>query len=223
MLQWFQLYWETFPERKAVDHDELESLVRLRSGGQSPESVAITIHMVEQLRSPIADGALEGILGQLYELDLSGRAGALLAKYNNGEEINLAYELQRMAADVGRAKGAANPADYIDTPIGDILAEVSDDRGVKFRRITALRESILGLQGGASIILAARPDKGKTSFIADAVTDFAPQCVHQFGADRPILWLCNEGSGKRIVPRIYQAALGKDLDQIISIDRKSVV
>src|SRR5213075_2188881 len=64
---------------------------------------------------------------------------------------------------------------------------------------------------------AARPDKGKTSFVADTITDWAPQCVEFFGADRPILWLCNEGSGKRIIPRIYQAALGKDLYEIMAM------
>lgn len=223
MLQWYNLYFTTFPERDGVDPDELESLIRLRSGGASPESLAITLHMAGQLRHPVADDALNGILGQLYELDLSGRAGALLARYNNGEEVDLAYELQRLSADTVRSKGQSNPADYIDTDIGTLLAEVSDDKGIKFRRIRALHESILGLQGGASVILAARPDKGKTSFIADAITDFAPQCVKFFGGDRPILWLCNEGSGKRIIPRIYQAALGKDLDQIIAMSNQGVL
>ncbi len=160
---------------------------------------------------------LQGVLAQLHELDLSGRAGALIASYNNGDDVDLAYELQRMSADTVRSKGQSSPDTYIDTSIDDLLKEVSNDSGIKFRRLTILRESILGLQGGATIALGARPDKGKTSFIADVITDFAPQCVHFFGVHRPILWLCNEGSGKRIVPRIYQAALGKDLDEIITL------
>lgn len=217
MLQWFSLYFATFPERAAIDHDELTSLVRLRSSGASAESLAITLHMVDLLRKPVADDALSGILGQLHELDLSGRAGALIAKYNEGGEINLAYELQQLAATTVRSMGQSSPDTYIDTSIDDLLREVSDDKGIKFRRIAVLREGILGLQGGASIGLGARPDKGKTSFIADTVTDWAPQCVEFFGSDRPILWLCNEGSGKRIVPRIYQAALGLDLNEIIAL------
>lgn len=215
MLQWYGLYFNTFTEREGVDPDELESLVRLRTADASPESVAITLHMVNQLRSPAPEDAVAGIIGQLYELDLSGRVGALLARYNNGEEVDLAYEVQRLSADTVRAKGQSSPSDYIDTDIDELLKEVSNDKGIKFRRIAVLREGILGLQGGASIALAARPDKGKTSFIADTITDWAPQCVQFFGGSRPILWLCNEGSGKRIVPRIYQAALAKDLNEII--------
>ena len=41
-----------------------------------------------------------------------------------------------------------------------------------------------------------------------------------YGNDRPILWLNNEGSGKRIIPRIYQAALGMDLNEIIALSNK---
>lgn len=217
MLQWFSLYFNTFPDRQDIVTDELKELVRLRSSGSTQESIAITLHMVTKLAEPVGDDALAGILGQLHELDLSGRAGALIARYNNGEEVDLAYELQKISADTVRSMGQSTPDTYIDTSIDDLLKEVSNDAGIKFRRISVLREAILGLQGGASIGLGARPDKGKTSFVADVITDWAPQCVEFFGRSRPILWLCNEGSGKRIVPRIYQAALAKDLNEIITL------
>lgn len=215
LMQWFGAYFSAFPDRDAVDVDELQSLVRLRSAHASPESVQITLHLIEQLRQKPDDTAINGILGQLYELDLSGRAAALIEKYQRGEEVDLAYELSRLSQQAVRSKASASPDDYIKTSIDELLAEVSDDKGLKFRRIAALREHILGLQGGASVAIAARPDKGKTSFIASVLTDFAPQVVQMYGGERPILWLNNEGSGKRIIPRIYQAALGKDLNEII--------
>ena len=215
MLAWYKCYFESFPEHDEVDVDALISLIRLRSGTGSAESVAVAIALAEQLRKPVPESTLKGILARLYELDLAGRAGAIVARYNNGEEVELAFELNKISTGIMRSMSQAVPSDYIDTPIGDLLAEVSDDKGIKFRRIALLRDHILGVQGGTSFALGARPDKGKTSFIADTITDWAPQCVEFFGADRPILWLNNEGSGKRIIPRIYQAALGKDLNEII--------
>ena len=215
LMQWYGAYFGAFPGRDAVDVDELQSLVRLRSAHAAPESVQITLHLIEQLRQKPDDTAINGILGQLYELDLSGRAAALIEKYQRGDEVDLAYELSRLSQQAVRSKASATPDDYIKTGIDELLAEVSDDKGLKFRRIAALREHILGLQGGASIAIAARPDKGKTSLIASVLTDFAPQVVQMYGGERPILWLNNEGSGKRIIPRIYQAALGKDLNEII--------
>lgn len=217
MLQWYALYFDTYPNRDHIQWDELESLVRLRSGGASAESLALTLHLVEQLKKPVSEEALAGTIKLLSELDFSGRAGALIAKYNSGGEIDLVFELKSLADQASRAMGAATPDTYVDTPIEELLGEVQNDSGIKFRRITTLNHNLAGLQGGADVIVAARPDKGKTSFLADTITDFAPQCVAQFGADRPILWLCNEGAGKRIVPRIYQAALGADLNEIISL------
>jgi len=217
MLQWYGAYYTAFPERPDINIDELQSLVRLRSGSASPESIQITLHLIEQMRKRPDDTAINGILGQLYELDLSGRAAALIERYQRGEEVDLAYEMSRLSQQAVRSKASATPDDYIRTGIDTLLSEVSNDQGLKFNRITALREHILGLSGGASIAIAARPDKGKTSFISAVLTDFAPQVVSMYGNGRPILWLNNEGSGKRIIPRIYQAALGKDLNEIIAL------
>jgi hypothetical protein len=217
MLAWYQAYYDAFPEASEVIPADLASLVKLRSVNADPSAVAITLLLVSKLDEYVSEDRINGMVGQLYELDLSGRAGAIISRYNNGGEVDLAYELNKLAQETVRAKGQATPDTYIDTAIRDLLNEVSDDRGVKFRRFSLLKDAILGLQGGASVAVAARPDKGKTSFIASILTDFAPQCVEFFGADRPILWLCNEGSGKRIIPRIYQAALGLDLNELIAL------
>ncbi len=217
VLAWFGAYWTAFPEREHVVVDELISLVRLRSGNAAPESVQATLMLCESLRRPVDEASLRGILGQLHELDLSGRAAALISRYNSGEEVNLAYELNKLSTHAVRSMAQSMPDDYIDTPIHEILSEIEDDSGIKFRRLALLRESIAGLHGGASIAIAARPDKGKTSFIASVITDFAPQLPAVFGNDRPILWLNNEGSGKRIIPRVYQAALKSDLNEIIRL------
>lgn len=223
MLAWFGAYYNTFPEHDFIHIDELQSLIRLKAAGASQEQIAITMHLSEQLRKPVDEASLRGILGQLHELDLSGKAGALITKYNNGEEVNLAYELNKLSGLAVRSMAQSAPDDYIDTPIADLLAEISNDKGVKFRRIACLRESIAGMMGGASIAIAARPDKGKTSFIASVITDFAPQLPEYFGPDRPILWLNNEGSGKRIIPRVYQAALQADLPEIIHLSNQGLL
>lgn len=220
MLQWFGVYFEAFPEAEYIKPEELQSLVRLRCANVPKEQVDITLHLCNKLHEPISDASLAGILGQLHELDLAGRVGALLTKYNQGDEVALAYELSKLSTETVRSMSQSAPDDYIDTPIEELLADVTDDKGLKFRRIKVLNEGIAGLQGGASIAIGARPDKGKTSFIASTITDWAPQVLEFFGAGRPILWLNNEGSGKRIIPRVYQAALGKDLTEIIALSNR---
>lgn len=223
LMQWFGAYFQAFPEREVVQVDELISLIRLRAAASPPEQLQLTLHLVESLRQEPDKVAIQGILGQLYELDLSGRAASMIEKYQRGEEIDLAYELSRLSQQVVRTKAQSSPSDFIETPIGELLSEITDDKGIKFRRWAALRDHIAGLQGGASVAIAARPDKGKTSLIAAILTDFAPQVQAMYGADRPILWLNNEGSGKRIIPRIYQAALQVDLDELAQLSNSGLL
>lgn len=98
---------------------------------------------------------------------------------------------------------------YIDTPIGDLLQDEFDDTGISWR-LDCLNNSMRKLRGGDFGIIAARPDQGKTSFIASEVTHMAAQLP----PDRNVIWLNNEGPGKRIIPRWYQAALNLSMTQM---------
>lgn len=220
MLAWYGVYFETFPEHTKVDVDALQSLIKLRSGSATPEQINVTIQLTNELRKVQDESTINGIVTNLYELDFAGRAAAIVAAYQRGEEINLVYELSQLSQKATRSIAATASTDYIDTPIGELLAEVSEDKGIKLRILNLLMHNIAGLSGGTSIAIGARPDKGKTSLIAALITDIAPQIHGYFGPDRPILWVNNEGNGRRIIPRIYQAALKQDLNGIISMSNR---
>lgn len=75
------------------------------------------------------------------------------------------------------------------------------------------------LRSGDFGILAGRPDKGKTTFLASECTYWASQLPD----DRPILWLNNEGPGRRIIPRLYQSALGITMPELIEANRRGTL
>ncbi len=212
LLDWYKHYFSSYPEHDYVDVDALESLIKLR-GGYEKEALSTVLHLTRQLRSDIDAGTIKGIVNQLHELDLQGRTQALLARYESGEEIELSYELSRLSQEVMRSISNSSPASWIEDSIDSILAEEAGDYGLKFPT-HALRDHIKGVLGGASIAIGGRPDKGKTSLLAFVLTHFAPQIDKYFSPERPILWLNNEGKGQRIIPRIYQAALGKTVEEI---------
>jgi hypothetical protein len=212
VMDWYKLYFDAYPEHERVDVDALESLIKLRSG-YSKEQVAIVLHLTGQLRNDIDPATVKGIVAQLYELDMSGRAAALIARYNNGEELELTYELSRLSQQTMRAMSNSSPASWIDDDIAKLLEEESGDYGLKLPT-HALRDHIKGHLGGTSIGIGARPDKGKTSLVAFFLTHYAKQVDKFFAPERPILWLNNEGKGSRIIPRLYQAALAKSVDEI---------
>jgi hypothetical protein len=218
IMGWYKLYFTNFADHQAVDIDALESLIKLR-GGYDKEQLAVVLHVVGQLRNPIDPGAIKGIVHQLHEMDLEGKAQALILRHAAGEEVELSYELGKLAQDSMRAISNSSPASWIEDTVEDILAQEAGDYGLKFPT-RLLFDHIKGLLGGANIAICARPDKGKTSLVACVLAAFAKQLDKYFAPERPILWLNNEGRGQRIIPRIYQAALSVPIAEIQTLSNE---
>ncbi|QGF19668.1 putative DNA helicase [Pectobacterium phage MA2] len=216
MLAWYDCWFKAFPERDTVDTESLRTLFNLRVGQSIDDNQrAIMAMLFRKLDEPVDQHEVDGITAQLYERDFKGKAAALINRYDNGEEIDLTFELNRLAHENMRRISASSPASYIDDPIEDILNDFQGDRGLKL--VTQLlRSSVGGLQGGDSVAIAGRPDKGKTSLLAANLVNFAPQLEALGWGGRPMLWLNNEGSGRRIIPRIYQAALKCTFTEMVS-------
>lgn len=223
MLAWFRSFFDAFPDKDRVDVPALQSLFTLRAGDSAtPEQLAVMRMLIAKLDAPVDPGLLEGINQQLYERDFSGKAAALINAYEAGDEVDLTYELGRLSQENMRRMSATSPASYIDTPIETILATFEGDRGLKLPT-NILRTGIGGLQGGDTMLVAGRPDKGKTSLLAAIATHFAKQLRPLGLAGRPILWCSNEGAGIRIVPRVYQAALAVEFDELVKLSNAGVL
>lgn len=206
VLAWYDVYYNAFPEREDIDVDELCTLIKLRSENASPESVALAIHLAERTRLPIDPASLRGIVGQLYELDLAGRAGALLTKYNNGEEIALAYELQMMSSKIRRSMTEGDKPNWAHRSIVELLNEDSDDGGLQWTMFEPLRQALKGLQRGNNVAVCAPTDQGKSSLLCKMAVAFQEQAKIIYPGDR-ILYLVNEGTADNIQRRLYQTVL----------------
>ena len=221
LLNWFNNYWEAYPEHGYLDTDALGALMKLR-GKYNKEQLAIANHHVNLLSGFHADpAAIKGVVRNLTEMRLAGTAGRLITDFNNGAEVDLAYELSRLSQDTVRSIGQSAPSEWIQDDIMDILKEEASDVGLKLPT-KALQTTVKGLLGGSNVFVAARPDQGKTTFMAQTLAGFAQQMEQYFDPDRPILWFNNEGKGRRIIPRIYQAALGVTVEELGRMGEKKL-
>nr|WP_305087748.1 DnaB-like helicase C-terminal domain-containing protein [Enterobacter kobei] len=135
-----------------------------------------------------------------------------MQRYDNGEELDIIYELGRLAEGARRSRGQSSVTDYVDDDVVDILNRTDDNHGLKFG-LLCLQDSVRVLLPGDSVAIGARPDSGKTSFIAFNLTRMAATAAKLYPG-RPILWFNNEGQGINIIPRIYQAALNCTLPEL---------
>lgn len=75
-------------------------------------------------------------------------------------------------------------------------------------RLNCLNLSLGPLRVGDFGFIFARPESGKTTFLAD-------QCTHMAGqTNKPIIWFNNEEQGQKVRLRMYQAALGIRADEL---------
>jgi replicative DNA helicase len=97
------------------------------------------------------------------------------------------------------------------TPVDMDLENLYDTQistpGLRWR-IDWLNKSLGSLRKGDFGFIFARPETGKTTFLASEITHMVGQ------TDGDVLWFNNEEQGKKVGIRVYQAALGVTLHEL---------
>lgn len=217
LLGWFRFYFDSMPEAEAIDPDGLMTLIRLR-GGLDSSTLAIMIQLTDRLREEVPQETITQALNQLEEIAFSGAAGALIARYNNNEEVDLTFELAQLAQKTRKRMETSNGAKWADADILEYLAQDNDEGGLQWTMFPELQSNLKGLRPGKNVAVAAYTDKGKTSFLCRMLICFAIQGKTLF-PDRPILYMVNEGMAETITPRVYQTALSIDRAEMNAMAR----
>lgn len=98
---------------------------------------------------------------------------------------------------------------FITDNLSDLLDSTYNTPGLKWR-LNILNQALGSLRKGDFGFIFARPETGKTTFLASEVTYMALQ------ADGPVLWANNEEVNEKVKSRVYQAALGVTLEELLS-------
>lgn len=116
--------------------------------------------------------------------------------------------LSRLFEELGGVSRASQGYDFVTDEIDEILNVVVQKQGLRWR-LNSLNRSLGSLRKGDFGFVFARPETGKTTFLASEVAHMAQQAT---GA---ILWLNNEEQGQKVKLRIAQAVLKKTLSQML--------
>jgi replicative DNA helicase len=200
-------YFREYTDHKVIDPDAFMFTATVAI--KDAESVETLGPMVETVMDEPDDGSRRGLIRQLKTLEFANELDQKNNAYHVGEDIDLfdavAELVDHFEGDIQRDPETS----YIQEDIEDIIK--GDVGGIPLRwRVKALTGSMPGLKTGMQIIFAARPGKGKTSFMAYNATYMAKQLP----SDRPVVWFNNEGKGTEIFNTVYRAALSMGNDQI---------
>ena len=209
LLKLFGEYFEQMPDAEAINLPTFLPIFRAKATHVKPDDMPAYEKILSSIMQDVPKDQKDGVMNALLELRLSTEMLQLLEKFEEGDVANVHAHMNELMMSFAK-DAELKTVDYIRDDIYDLLAEeANEDVGVSFR-LECLRQACRFLKGGDFGIIAGRPDRGKTTFVASEITYMAAQLPN----DRPVVWLNNEGPGKRIIPRLYQAALGMTLSEM---------
>ncbi len=208
LIEDYEKYFQKYPSHLEIDMATFLPAFKRWHPDMSNELFNGYVAVLKNCMQEADDDQRRNMVEWLAETELMTKLANLAEEHNNGELADC-FAAVETARDAYRHRIGVKTTSFIDTPIGDLLKEEFDDTGVSWR-LDCLNGSMRRLRPGDFGIIAGRPDKGKTSFIASEITHFA----RQLPPERNILWLNNEGPGRRIIPRLYQAALDLSMSEM---------
>lgn len=196
---------------KSHDHVDMATFIpRFQQWhkGMKQEEMAAYIQMFRTSMEAPDDDQRNMIINDMAELNLATQLGNLAMQHEEGNVPDIFGSITEVM-DAYRMATNNQKSPYIDATIDELLQEEFNNEGIEWR-LGCLNRSMRKLRPGDFGIIAARPDKGKTSFVASELTHWAAQLPE----NRSALWLNNEGPGRRIIPRLYQSALNLSINDL---------
>lgn len=215
ILEDFNKYFEKFQTHTSIDLTVFIPCFKRWHPQVNEEQFATYIGILRNIQSDVDEETKTGILGELFEVGLGTRVANLVSEYENGELEYPLVEVIQSEIDTYRINTRSKQKFWNDTPIGDLLLEDINAEGLTWP-LETLNNVMRPLRPGDFGIIAGRPDKGKTTFLAHAVAHMASQLPEE----RNVLWLNNESTSGKIVKRVYQGALGITISEMTALSQK---
>lgn len=217
LLKDFGRFFAEFPEAQRIDAGAFTLFFRMIHPKLGEDDLAVYSHLFREFDTDVGADVEQGLMKRLQEAATAYDVATMLDKYNSGEEVDVRAGLTGFIAayDEQIERTAKNP--QVLDPIEDLLRAEANDEGLHWR-LGCINRSIKPLVGGDFMVVAARPDRGKTTFLSDNLTFMAPQIDTLYpDQGRSILWFNNEGPGHRIVTRCFQSALGATMEELVRL------
>jgi len=168
----------------------------------------------ESLSEKEADtSAANDILKHYITLDCATKVMDVAMKITDGSKTHSMDDVLKNVKDYQAEVGTALNIEEVFAPT-DItaLVEAVSTGGLEWR-LDCLNKSLGLFRKGDFIIMAARPESGKTTMLASELTYFAGQMKVE--DTRPIIWVNNEENSDKVMFRVIQAALGCKSEHIL--------
>ncbi len=131
----------------------------------------------------------------------------------DASKLEKVKELTKLLEEEASNEDTLNEVKFVTSSLEELYVQQVKATGLRWR-LGSLNRALGSLRKGDFGFVFARPETGKTTFLASECTLFASQ------TSGPVLWFNNEEQGEKVMLRCYQAALGITLEQLLSNRKK---
>jgi replicative DNA helicase len=195
--------------------------------GIKDEAFAVIGELMKRAMEPVPVAIEAGLNKRMVAAASAYELADILTRYQAGEEIDLRTAVEAVTENYDQQvdRKVKNPQVLDD--IGDLLQAEKNEVGMHWR-LPCLNRHMKPLQPGNFGILAARPDVGKTTMCASELTFMAAQvdALYPWTTEderRSVLWFNNEGPGRNIVVRNFQAALNATTEDLVRLNEAGTI
>lgn len=196
-------YFEANPDEKMLDFPSFRSsFFTVWHKGLKDEDCDFYNALLTKMEDDVPDSVRKNIINQLLELEFVTDLANVVTEYQQGEEVDAVMEVKALLAKVDSQMERQSSFEY-DSFLCDKFADKDmSDAGMEWP-LPIMNEIYRNILGGDQYIVAARPGKGKTSFL----TFLNWSMAQQMPKGKVILWFNNESVRQRIISRQIQSAL----------------
>lgn len=177
--------------------------------------------LYENLFTALSEAKIDEALGVALLTQIKQRKQALKLSeaYFNFSNGNIPHEkliqsIEEHSFDT--EEQAKEEFEFVSSDLEQILQDIFQKPGLRWR-LDALNKSLGSLRKGNFGFLFARPETGKTTFLASEISYMLEQLPEEAGS---IIWFNNEQAGGEVMLRVYQGFFGVKLEQIKANPRK---
>ena len=190
---------------------DLETVFYSLYPGENPKELNIVFQHIEKDGQESNKELLFSYLNDCQTRSVAYEIARLGITTSDGHTTPEAFKegLKRALADL-EVPASTLTTEFISDDLETLYNETVKAPGLRWR-LESLNKTLGSLRTGDFGFIFARPETGKTTFLASEGTYMASQLT---GDQGPLLWINNEEQGNKVMIRCYQAALDKTLKEI---------
>ena len=202
IVQDIKKYYELHEEHKKIDFAVFRSLF-FTSWHKNMKEADVTYYntILTQMEKDVSEEVRKNLINQLIELEFATGIANDINSYHTGEDIDILHEIRTKLTRVENMLERSTQFEFSDfTAIDEDT--VAHDKGYEWP-LPVINEHYRNILGGDMYIIAARPGKGKTTFLCQLNAEMAKKMPE----NKVIVWFNNESRRQRIMSRQIQSAL----------------